>query len=72
MGYDLESIISTNIVTHPQILVLFQNTESEGNLCNITKTSLIDISIKPGAIEHVHVGKDCSIEETESYRALFK
>ena len=32
----------------------------------------IDISVNPGTIEHVHVGKNCSLEETEEYRALFK
>ena len=52
--------------------VLLQNKESEGNLCNITKTTPIDILIKPGTIEHVHVGKNYSMEETEAYRALFK
>ena len=72
VGFDLESLISNDIVTHPQMPVLLQNTESEGNLCNITKTTPIDISFKPGTIEHFHVGKNCSTEETEAYRALFK
>ena len=72
MGFDLESLISTNIVTYPQTPVLLQNTESKGNLCNITKTTPIDISVKPGTIEHFHVGKNRSMEEIEAYRALFK
>ena len=72
MGFDLESLISTNIVTHIKKLVLLQNTESEGNLCNTTKTTSIDISVKPGTIEHVHVKKNYSMEESEAYRALFK
>ena len=72
VGFELESLISTDIVTHPQTPVLLQNIESEGKLCNITKTTPIDISVKPGTIEHVHVGKKCSIEETEAYRELFK
>ena len=70
--FDLESLISTDIVTYPQTPILLQNTESKGNLCNITKTTPIDISVKPRTIEHVHVGKNYSIEETEAYRALFK
>ena len=72
VGFDLESLIGTDIVTHLQTPVLLQNTKSKGNLCNITKTTPIDISVKPGTIEHVHVGQNCSIEETEAYRALFK
>ena len=56
VGFDLESLIGTDIVTHPQTPVMLQNTESEGNLCNITKTTPIDISVKPRTIEHVHVG----------------
>ena len=32
----------------------------------------IDILFKPGTIEHVHIGKNNSIDETEEYRALFK
>ena len=28
--------------------------------------------MKPGTLEHVHVGKNCSTEEFEAYRALFK
>ena len=55
-----------------QTPVLLQNTESEGNLCNITKTTPIDISVKPGTIKHAHIGRNCSTEEVESYRALFK
>ena len=72
VGFDLESLLSTDIFTHPQTLVLLQNTEFKGNLCNITKITLIDISVKPRTIEHVHVGQNYSTEETEAYRALFK
>ena len=32
----------------------------------------IDISAKPGTIEHVHVGKNCSVDESKAYKALFK
>ena len=64
VGFDLESLINTDIVTHPQIPILLKNMESEGNICNITKTTPIDISVKHGTIEHVHIGKNYSIEET--------
>ena len=51
---------------------MLQDIDSEGNLCNITQTNPIDISTKPDVIEHVHVGKNCSIDESEAYKALFK
>ena len=69
---DFVSLLGTDIVKISQTPVFLQDYESEGNLCNITKTTLIDISVNPRIIEHVHVGKNCSIEETEEYRALFK
>ena len=53
---DFVSLLGTDIVETLQTPVLLQDFESEGNLCNITKTTPIDISIKPGTIEHVHIG----------------
>ena len=49
-----------------------QDIDSEGNLCNITQKNPIDISAKPGTLEHVHVGHNYSAEESNAYRALFK
>ena len=72
VGFEFQSLINTDIFTHPQTPVLLQNTESEGNLCSITKTTSIDILVKPGTFEHVHVGKNFSTEETEAYRELFR
>ena len=72
VDFDLVSLISIDIVSNLQTLVLLQDTDCEGNLCNITKTTLIDISVKPRTVEHIHVGQDCSTKETESYRALSK
>ena len=31
-----------------------------------------DILVKPGTIEHVHVGQNYLMEETKNFRALFK
>ena len=72
VGFDLVSLISIDIVTHPQTPVLLQDTYFEGYLCNITKTTPIDISVKLETVEHIHVGQNCSLEEVEIYRALFK
>ena len=69
---DFVSLLGTDIFDILQTPVLFQNSDSKGNLCNITKIAPIDISVKLGTIEHVHIGQNCSMEETEEYIALFK
>ena len=72
VDHDFASLFTTDIVKTPQTPILWQNKDSEGNLCNITQTNPIDISAKPYTLEHVHVGQSCSTEESEAYRALFK
>ena len=72
VDFDLVSLINTDIVTNPQTPVLLQDTDSEGNICKITKTTSIDISVKPRTVGHVHVGQNYSTDETGIYRALFK
>lgn len=44
---------------------------SEGNLGNITQMISIAISIKPGVVEHVHIGVSCSLDEIKTYTRLF-
>jgi hypothetical protein len=44
----------------------------EGNLSNISATIHIDISIKPGIVENVHIGASCSPNEIVTYTSLFK
>ena len=60
VNHDFASLFSTDIVNAPQSPILLQDTNSEGNLCNITQTNPIDISAKLDTIEHVHVGKNGS------------
>jgi hypothetical protein len=45
---------------------------AEGNLSNIFPTIPIDIVVKPGIVENVHIGASCSPEEIVTYTALFK
>jgi hypothetical protein len=45
---------------------------AEGKLSNISPMIPIDISIKPGIVENVHIGASCSPEEIVTYTALFK
>ena len=65
-------IYEIKTVNVPQSPILLQDTDSKGNLCNITQMNPIDISSKPDVIEHVHVGQNCSTDESEAYKALFK
>jgi hypothetical protein len=44
----------------------------EGNLSNILPMIPIDISVKPGIVENVHIGASCSPEEIVTYTSLFK
>lgn len=44
----------------------------EGNLDSITQTMPIDISIKLGIVEHVHIGVSCSPNEIKTYTHLFQ
>ena len=60
VDHDFASLFSTNIVNTPQNPILLQDTDSKGNLCNITQTNPIDILAKAGTLEHVHAGHNCS------------
>jgi hypothetical protein len=43
---------------------------AEGNLSNISPMIPIDISVKPGIVENVHIGALCSPEEIVTYTCL--
>jgi hypothetical protein len=45
---------------------------AEGNLSNISPTIPIDISVKPGIVENVHIGASCSLAKIITYTSLFK
>ena len=66
------SRVSFDIITNPQSLILTRSIESEGYLCNITKTMPVDISVEPGVSENIHIGQNSSSSEVQSYMALFK
>ena len=64
--------VSFDIVMDPQSLILTHSVYSKGNLCNITKTMPVDISMKLGVFENIHIGQNYSSFEVQSYTALFK
>jgi hypothetical protein len=45
---------------------------SKGNLRNISPTIPLDIFIKPGIVENVHIGASCCSDEVVTYTSLFK
>ena len=51
--------------------ILTHEVLSEGNLSKITQTTPIDISIKPGIVENIHVGVTCSPDEIRVYADIF-
>lgn len=68
----LEAFVSHN-PTHPlQTPILVHEVLSEGNMGNITATMPLDISIKLGIVENIHIGVSCSPNEIRVYTELFK
>jgi hypothetical protein len=67
------------IKTHhetPVLLDIFTNSHhdvlSEGNFGNISTTIHIDILVKLGIMENIHIGAFCSPDEIQTYTSLFK
>jgi hypothetical protein len=56
----------------PINLLATQDIYAEGNMVTIAATIPINISRKPGIVENVFVGADCSPEEIQTYTDLFK
>ena len=67
---DFTSIFTAEYAKEPQNPL--QNPDSELNLENISWTVPIDISVKPGIIENIHIGACCTNEEIQTYKALFQ
>ena len=68
----LTSLVPPEITLSPETPILTHHVLSEGNLANITETRPIDISVKPGIVENVHIGVTSTPEEVTSHTALFK
>jgi hypothetical protein len=62
----------STVVIISTVLEFAHDVFAEGNLSNISPTIPIDISIKPGIIENVHIGASCSPDEIVTYTSLFK
>ena len=58
-------------VNNPECLMSILHSESEMNLENISAIVSINISVKLGITENIHIGACCSFEEFQTYKALF-
>ena len=56
----------------PSTYTTVQTIESEGNTGNISKTMLIDISVKSGIVENIQSGANCNPDEIGHFTSLFK
>jgi hypothetical protein len=70
-NYQRISTLST-VVVISTVSQTTQDVFAEGNLSNISPTMPIDISVKPGIVENVHIGASCSPAEIVTYTSLFK
>ena len=70
MPLQILSSDALEIISSPYMTI--QTLDSKGNMGNISKTLLIDISTTTGIIENIQVGADCNPEETASFTYLFK
>jgi hypothetical protein len=62
----------STIVSISLVPKLIHNVLYEGNLGNISPTIPLDILIKPGVMENVHIDASCSVDEIRIYKALFQ
>ena len=69
---DFSSIFTIDYVKEPQNPTSITYLDSETNLVNISTTVPIDISVKPRIIENIHIGASCTMEEINTYKALFQ
>ena len=67
---DFSSIFTTEYVKDAQNPM--KHPDSELNLGNIYRTIPLDISVKPGIVENVHIGASCTDDEIKTYKALFQ
>ena len=68
--YQFETMVSFDIVTTPQSPVLIHVVESKGNMSTLTKTILVNISVKPRVVENIHLGQNCSPSKLRSYTTI--
>lgn len=68
----LEAFVSHCLMYPLKTPVLVHEVLSKGNMGNITPTMPLDISIKPGIVENIHIGVSYSPDEIIVYTKIFK
>jgi len=56
----------------PSTYTTIQTINSKGNMGNLSKSMLIDISVKTGIVENIQIGAYCNTEEIARFTSLFK
>lgn len=56
----------------PSAYTTIQTIDSKGNMGNTSKIMLIDISVKMGIVENIHIGANCNPDEIACFTSLFK
>ena len=69
---NFSSIFTADYVKELQSPISITNLDSEVNLGNISSTIPIDISVKPGIIENIHIGASCTLDKISTYKSLFQ
>jgi hypothetical protein len=69
---DIHSVFPPDVANALQSPILTQDAFSKGNMGNISTMIVIDISIKEGVMENIHLGANCTPDEVVSYTTLFK
>jgi len=69
---NLSSMFSSETLNDPQSPISILSFDFEQNLGNISTTIPVDISMKPGITENIHIGASCSLEEIQTYKTLFQ
>ena len=69
---NFSSIFTVDYVKEPQSPISITNSDFEINLGNISSMVPIDILVKLGVIENIHIGASCMLDEITTYKALFQ
>ena len=56
----------------PSAYTTVQTIDSEGNMGNISKTMIIDISVKTGIVENIQIGANFNPEEIAHFTSLLR
>lgn len=69
---NLSDMYLPNIVDSFTNYISIHNIDSKNNISNIKETITLDIFVKPGIVENLHIGAFLYPYEIETYKSLFQ